>query len=66
MYSVSATSAPDTQARSWSSQMARGYLIAVQVSSPMAAIAALTMGSIGTVTEDNAPAWRIAPITFAA
>jgi hypothetical protein len=32
----------------------------------MPAIAALTLGSIGTVTEKSAPALRIAAITFAA
>jgi hypothetical protein len=32
----------------------------------MAAIAALTAGSIGTVTGNSAPAGRIAAITFAA
>ena len=40
--------------------------MAVQASSGMAAIAALTLGSIGTVTENRAPARRIAAITLAA
>ena len=40
--------------------------MAVQASSGMAAIAALTLGSIGTVTENSAPARRIAAITLAA
>ncbi|HEY1002174.1 MAG TPA: hypothetical protein VGD83_21290, partial [Streptosporangiaceae bacterium] len=40
VYSVSPTSASEIQARSWSSQIARGYLMAVQASSGMAAIAA--------------------------
>ena len=66
VYCTSATSASETQARSWSSQIARGYRMAVQASSGMAAIAALTLGSIGTVTENRAPARRIAAITLAA
>jgi hypothetical protein len=65
VYCASATCASETQARSWSSQIARGYRIAVQASPGMAAIAVLTLGSIGTVTENSAPARRIAVITFA-
>jgi len=66
VYGTSATCASETQARSWSSQIARGYLMAVQASSETPAIAALTLGSIGTVTENRAPARPIAAITFAA
>ena len=66
VYRVSATCASETQARSWSSQIARGYLMAVQASPGMAAIAALTLGSIGTVTENTASARPIAAITLAA
>ena len=66
VYSASATSASEIQARSWSSQIAREYLMAVQASPGMAAMAALTLGSIGTVTENRAPARRIAAITLAA
>ena len=66
VYSASATSASEIQARSWSSRIARGYLMAVQASSGMAATAALTLGSIGTVTENRAPARRTAAITLAA
>ena len=40
--------------------------MAVQASSGMAAIAALTLESSGTVTENSAPARRIAAITAAA
>ena len=40
--------------------------MAVQASSGMAAIAALTLGSIETVTENSAPARRMAAITLAA
>ena len=65
VYRASATSASETQRRSWSSQMARGYLMAVQASSPMAAIAAATCGFICTVTEKNAPAARTAPVNAA-
>ena len=61
VYSVSATAASLTQALSWSSQIARGYWIGVQVSSGMAAIAARTCGFIATVTEKNAPLRRTAP-----
>ena len=57
--------ASETQQASWSSQMARGYLMAVQASSPMAAMAALTWGFIWTVTEKNAPAARTAPVKAA-
>jgi hypothetical protein len=66
VYGASATSASEIQARSWSSQIARGYLTGVQASPGMAAIAALTLGSIGTVTENRAAARRIAAITVAA
>ncbi|MFZ0047617.1 MAG: hypothetical protein WAL16_17385 [Streptosporangiaceae bacterium] len=65
VYCVSAISASETQMPSWSSQMARGYLMAVQASSPMAAIAARMLAFIGTVTENRAPARRIAPVTAA-
>ena len=65
VYSVSATSASEIQQSSWSSQIASGYLMAVQASSPMAAIAARTLEFIGTVTENRAPWRRIAPITLA-
>ena len=62
---VSATSASEIQAPSWSSQIARGYRIGVQASSGMAAIAARMLAFIGTVTENRAPARRIAPVTAA-
>ncbi len=65
VYSTSATSASEIQAPSWSSQIACGYLMAVQASSPMAAIAARMLAFIGTVTENRAPARRIAPVTGA-
>ena len=65
VYSVSATPASLTQQPSWSSQIARGYRMEVQASSPMAAIAAATCGFICTVTEKNAPAARTAPVNAA-
>jgi hypothetical protein len=65
VYSVSAISASEIQAPSWSSQMARGYRIGVQVWSGMAAIAARMDAFAGTVTENRAPPRRIAPITAA-
>ena len=45
--------------------MAGGYRIGVQVSSPMAAIAARMLLFTGTVTENRAPPRRTAPITAA-
>jgi hypothetical protein len=60
VYSVSATWASDTQQRIWSFQIARGYLIGVQACSGMA-IAAVTFGSMFTVTENRAPPRRTAP-----
>ena len=65
VYRVSATSASETQAPSWSSQIARGYRIGVQLSSGMAAIAARMLAFRGTVTENRAPPRRTAPITAA-
>ena len=65
VYPVSATSASEIQAPSWSSQMARGYRIGVQAPSGMAAIAARMLAFAGTVTENRAPPRRIAPITAA-
>ena len=65
VYSVSATSASETQQSSWSSQTARGYLMGVQASSGMTAIAERMLLFIGTVTENRAPWPRIAPITAA-
>ena len=65
VYSASATSASEIQQSSWSSQIACGYLMAVQASSPMAAMAARMLQFIGTVTENRAPPRRIAPITAA-
>ena len=65
VYRVSAISASEIQQSSWSSQTACGYLMAVQASSAMAAIAARTLEFIGTVTENRAPWPRIAPITAA-
>ena len=65
VYPVSATSASEIQQSSWSSQIASGYLMAVQASSPMAAIAARMLLFTGTVTENRAPPRRIAPITAA-
>ena len=54
-----------TQGRSWASQMAPGYLIGVQASSGIPAIAACTCGFIATVTEKYAPARRTAPVNAA-
>jgi hypothetical protein len=65
VYSTSATSASEIQACNWSSQIARGYRIGVQASSPMAAIAARMLPFMGTVTENRASWERIAPITAA-
>jgi hypothetical protein len=62
---VSATSASETQQSSWSSQTACGYLIALQASSGMAAIAARTRAVTGTVTENKEPDRRIAAIVSA-
>ena len=64
-YSTSATSASEIQAPSWSSQIACGYSMAVQASSPMAAIAARMLAFTGTVMEEPAPARRTAPVTAA-
>jgi hypothetical protein len=58
VYFTPATSALLTQQRSRPSQMARGYRMGVQASSPMAAIAARRCGFIWAVTEKNAPARR--------
>ena len=52
-------------ARSWSSEVARGYLIAVQASWLTAAIADRMLAFIGAVTENRAPWRRTAPITAA-
>ena len=65
VYCVSATSASEIHAPSWSSQIARGYRIVLQASSGMAAIAARMLAFAGTVTENRAPPRRIAPITAA-
>ena len=65
VYSISATSASEIQASSWSSQTACGYLMAVQASSPMAAIAARMLAFMGAVTENRAPWPRTAAITAA-
>src|SRR5207248_11189238 len=62
---ASATWASLTQQASCSSQMARGYLMGLQACSGMAAIAALTFGSIRTVTEKHAPAARTALVNAA-
>ena len=51
VYSTSATSASETQQRSWSSQIARGYLMGVQAVSGMPLITALTARFIGAVTK---------------
>ena len=56
VYCTSATSASETQVRSWLSQIARGYLIVVQASPSTAAIAAPTSASILALTEKNAAA----------
>ncbi len=56
VYWVSATSASDTQQRSWSSHTARGQRIGVHASSLIDATAALTAGSVREVTEKYAPA----------
>jgi hypothetical protein len=55
---TSAISASEIQARSWSSQIARGYLMAVQASPGIDVIAAVTAGSIRAVAEKYAPARR--------
>jgi hypothetical protein len=68
VYGISATSASDTQAPSWSSHIARGYRTGVQASPGMAAMAAMAarmLAFTGTVTENRAPARRIAPVTAA-
>ena len=65
VYSASAAWASEIQAPSWSSQIACGYLMAVQASSPMAAIAARMLAFIGTVMENRAPARRTALVTAA-
>jgi hypothetical protein len=65
VYPVSATSASEIQQSSWSSQTACGYLMAVQLSSGIAAIAARMLPFTGTVTENRAPCARIALITVA-
>lgn len=65
VYSASATSASEIQQSSWSSRTACGYLIAVQFSSPIPAMAARMLLFIGTVTENRARCERIAPITAA-
>ena len=54
VYTASATSASEIQQSSWSSQTARGYWMAVQACSPMAAMAARMLLFIGTVTEEAA------------
>jgi len=46
---------------SWSSQVARGYLTGVQSISGIAAMAARTLGSMVTVTENRPPPRRAAP-----
>ena len=65
VYWTSATSASEIQQSSWSSQTARGYRIAVQASSPMAAMAARMLLFTGAVTENRAPWPRTAPMTAA-
>jgi hypothetical protein len=55
----------DPAAQLVTSQTARAYLMGVQAPSPICAIAAFTFGSIGTVTEKNAPARRTAPVNAA-
>ena len=65
VYCVSATSASEIQQPSWSSQTACGYLMAVQASSGIAAMAAWMLLFMGTVTENRAPWPRIAAITAA-
>jgi hypothetical protein len=65
VYFTSATSASEIQACSWSSQIARGYRIGVQASSPMEVIAARMLEFMGTVTENRASARRTAPMTAA-
>ncbi len=56
MNGISATSARETQVLVCSSKTASVYSIGVQASSPIVAIAALTLGSRRTVTETSAPA----------
>lgn len=58
--SILATSASETHRPSASSQTALGYLIVLQASGPMAAIADLTWASIRAVTENQAPARQAA------
>jgi hypothetical protein len=65
VYPVPATSASEIQQSGWSSQIACRYLMAVQASSPVAAMAARMLLFIGTVTENRAPPRRTAPMTAA-
>ena len=58
---TSATSARDTQVPVASSKTASVYSMGVHASSPMAAIAALTLGSRRTVTDTSAPPRTAAP-----
>jgi hypothetical protein len=57
VYRTSATSASEIQQPSWSSQTACGYLMAVQFSSGMPAMAARVLLFMGAVTENRA-SWR--------
>ncbi len=62
---ISTTSARETQVLVGSSKRASVYSMVVQRSSPMVAIAALTLGSMRTVTETSAPPRRTALTTSA-
>jgi hypothetical protein len=64
VYCTSATSASEIQAPSWSSQIAHGYRIGVQASSPMEAIAGTDARVHGTVTENRVSAPPLLPARF--
>lgn len=66
VYSTSAISASDVQRFSSLSHTALGYLIGLQASSSIAAMAALTEAFIRTATENRASRARQAAITSAA
>ncbi len=65
MKPTSATWESETRRPSSASQTAFGYWIGVQESSPIAAIARLTAGSIRVVIANRAPALRAAAATAA-
>ena len=65
MKGISATSAREIHVPVASSKTASVYSIVVHASSPMLAIAALTLGSIRTVTDTSAPPRTAAPTVTA-